>query len=163
MTPPSHLEAFVRAHHQRAVRIAFRLLGDEQAARDVAQDAFLRASDRLDGLKDPAALESWYFRLLVRLCHNRRRWLAVRRWLPLYEAPDPGVRGDPVLRRELLRALDRLSNRQRTAFVLVRLEGQSIAEAAALLGCAEGTCKSHLHRALVSLREDLAGSYEEVR
>ena len=59
-------------------------------------------------------------------------------------------------------ALDRLTHHQRTAFVLVRLEGLTVAEAAVVLGCAEGTLKSHLHRALVSLRTDLAPAYAEL-
>ena len=60
-----------------------------------------------------------------------------------------------MLRRRIAAALERLSAAQRETFVLVHLEGFSITEAAAVLGKAPGTLKSHLHRALVSLRETL--------
>ena len=63
--------------------------------------------------------------------------------------------GDPVLRARIASALERLSRRQREAFVLVHMEGFTLRETAELLGRAEGTVKSHLHRALRTLREEL--------
>ena len=62
---------------------------------------------------------------------------------------------DPVLRARITAAVDGLSRRQREVFVLIHLEGFTVTEAAGVLGKSPGTIKSHLHRALVSLREQL--------
>jgi RNA polymerase sigma-70 factor (ECF subfamily) len=69
--------------------------------------------------------------------------------------------GDPLLRRRIADALAQLSRSQREAFVLVHLEGFSVHEAAAVIGKPEGTMKSHLHRALQTLRSELADLTED--
>jgi RNA polymerase sigma-70 factor (ECF subfamily) len=156
--------AFVTTHRTRALRLAWRLVGgDSDAAEDVTQEAFLKAYRSLDGFRGEAKLETWFYRILVRQASNYRRWRAVRdRWDGLFrdedaEIPDPRPRavGDPVLRRRIDEALSQLTRKQREAFVLVHMEGFSVREAAEVMGSAEGTLKSHLHRALVQLREQL--------
>jgi len=154
--------AFVGTHVERARRLAWRLVGgDEAAAEDVAQEAFVRAWRGLGRFRDEAKLVTWFYRILVRQAANHRRWRAVRSlWsgTAAEDAADPSPRaaGDPVLRRRIGAALERLTRGQREVFVLIHLEGFTISETAALLGKAEGTVKSHLHRALCSLREQLA-------
>ena len=59
-------------------------------------------------------------------------------------------------RRRLSEALEDLSLRQREIFVLVYLNELTVAEAATIVGCAEGTAKSHLHRAVHQLRTELS-------
>jgi len=154
--------AFVRSHRGRARSLAWRLVGgDDAAADDVTQDAFLKAYRALDGFRDEAALDTWFYRILVRQAHSYRRWRTLRDlWTPGsaddHADPSPGAASDPMLRRRIARGLDRLTRRQREAFVLVHLEGFTVRETAELLGKPEGTVKSHLHRALCSLREDLS-------
>jgi RNA polymerase sigma-70 factor (ECF subfamily) len=154
--------AFVEARRDRAVRVAFRLLGgDEAAAEDVAQNAFLRAHRGLPRFRGDSSLDTWFYRILVREVQRHRRWQAVRRLFggdpeSAPEPVDPRPAGDPALRRRIADALERLPRGQREAFVLVHLEEQTVAEAAAVLGKAVGTVKSHLHRALSALRRDLA-------
>jgi RNA polymerase sigma-70 factor (ECF subfamily) len=153
--------AFVEKRRERAVRIAFRLLGgDAAAAEDAAQNAFLRAFRGLAKFRGESTLDTWFHSILVREVHRQRRWRGLRQLLSLDadhvpEPVDPHPQGDPVLRRRIAAALEQLSPAQRETFVLVHLEGFSITEAAAVLGKAPGTLKSHLHRALVSLRESL--------
>jgi RNA polymerase sigma-70 factor (ECF subfamily) len=153
-------EAFVASHRSRAVRLAWRLVGgDLDAAEDVAQEAFVRAHRGLAGFRGDAELGTWFYRILVRQAAHHRRWRAVRDRFRALEAPEPAApawQGDPGLRRRIARALDRLTRAQREALVLVHLEGFSVRESAQLLGKREGTVKSHLHRALRSLRQDLA-------
>lgn len=152
------LDAFVAAHRDRAVRVAWRLCGgDDATAQDVAQSAFLRASIAVHTVRDPARLEAWFYRTLVHQARNHRRWRAVReRLLGPWREPATASGSDPLLRRRITASLDALSPGQREAFVLVHLEGFTVEEAAALVGSAPGTIKSHLHRALVALRADLA-------
>ncbi len=153
---------FVAFQRDRARRLAWRLVGgDEAAAEDVTQDAFVKAYQALDSFRGEASLETWFYRILVRQAHNYRRWRAVRTlWQNESEAepadPTPKAQGDPGLRRRIAHALEQLSRRQREAFVLVHLEGFTVQECADFLGKPSGTVKSHLHRALVRLRAELA-------
>jgi len=153
---------FVASHRERAVRLAWRLVGgDAGAAEDVAQDAFLRAYRALDRFREDASFSTWFYRILVRQAANHRRWRAVRErmggWSNL-DAADPRTAPppDPGLRSRIGGAIGSLSRRQREVFVLVHLEGFTLRETAELLGKPEGTVKSHLHRALVHLRNELA-------
>lgn len=160
---------FVERRRERAIRLAYRLLGgDEAAAEDVAQNAFVRAYRALDAFRGEASLDTWFYRILVREADRHRRWRIVRRlWSGDPEdAPEPvdeRPTGDPRLRRRIVAALDRCSSLQRQAFVLVHLEGFTVVEAAEILGKAVGTVKSHLHRALTTLRRELGDLVEEPR
>jgi RNA polymerase sigma-70 factor (ECF subfamily) len=156
----ARFEAFVTTHRERARRLAWRLVGgDEGAAEDVTQEAFLRAYRALGRFREESRLSTWFYRILVRQAANHRRWRAVRERLGGWgnpDAPDPQpAPGDPGLRRRIGSALDGLTARQREVFVLVHLEEFTVRETAALLGKPEGTVKSHLHRALSHLRREL--------
>jgi len=154
--------ALVESHRERAVRLAWRLLGgDRSAAEDVAQDAFLRAYRGLARFRDEARLDTWFYRILVRQAESHRRWRAVRAlWSGPSEDeaadPSPAEVPDPVVQQRIAAALNRLPDGQRRAFVLVHMEGFTVEESAVLMGKAAGTVKSHLHRALKALRADLA-------
>ncbi len=158
---------FVALQRDRARRLAWRLVGgDEAAAEDVTQEAFVRAYQALGRFRGEASLETWFYRILVRQAHNYRRWRTVRTlWHSESEAepadPTSAVQSDPGLRRRIAQALDQLSRRQREAFVLVYLEGFTVQECADFLGSPSGTVKSHLHRALVKMRTELADLNDE--
>lgn len=160
--------AFVASHRERARRLAWRLIGgDEAAADDVTQDALVKAYQALSSFREDSSLATWFYRILVRQAQNYRRWRAVRElWHGVAETepadPSTDNPGDPGLRRRITKALDRLSRRQREAFILVHLEGFTVQECADLLGKPVGTVKSHLHRALVLLRHELADLHELV-
>ena len=154
--------AFCEKRRERALRLAFRLLGGDQAsAEDVVQSAFLRAHRALARFRGDASLDTWFYRILVNEVQRQRRWSALRRLFgadPESAPPavDPRPTGDPGLRRRIATALEHLSAGQRQAFVLVHLEELTVNEAAEVLGKAAGTVKSHLHRALTALRAELA-------
>lgn len=160
-TRAREFEAFVVAHRDRAIGLAWRLLdGDGAAAEDVAQEAFVRAHRALDRFRGEAQMSTWFYRILVNEARRYRRWRWVRDRIagemPTdVTDPDPAAPGDPGLRRRIVRALDRLPRGQREAFLLVHLEGFTATEAALITGRATGTIKSHLHRAVVALRSEL--------
>ena len=159
-------DAFVNGYRDRAVRIAWRLLGgDGAAAEDVAQEAFVRAYRGLARFRDDAKLSTWFYRILVNEVRRHQRWRMLREWRTGDREPDAvpdpvtcgdAARSDPALRRRIGDAIAALPRGQREAFVLVHLEGFSVAEAASATGRAVGTMKSHLHRGLASLRTRLA-------
>jgi RNA polymerase sigma-70 factor (ECF subfamily) len=129
----------------------------------VTQDALLQAHRALSRFREEAALETWFYRILVRQAHSYRRWRGLRQlWTDsswaAEDPPDADARegGDPALRRRIAGALEQLSRGQREVFVLVYLEGYSVREAGEILEKPTGTLKSHLHRALGKLRVQLA-------
>lgn len=154
-------EAFVAEHRERAVGLAWRLLGgDGTAAEDVAQEAFVRAHRALPRFRGEARMSTWFHRILLNEArrYRRWRWVRARREAAMPEEVEDGTangNGDPSLRRRIAEALAGLTARQREAFVLVHLEGFRVEEAARITGRATGTLKSHLHRALTALRAEL--------
>jgi RNA polymerase sigma factor (sigma-70 family) len=166
---PVDLEArfrdFAVSYRDTARRLAWRLVGgDEAAAEDVVQDAFVKAYRALSSFRRDSSLETWFYRILVNQTHKHRRWRAVReRWLGGWDeqrAVSSVAPGDPALQRRISRALDKLTRRQREAFVLVHFEGFTVRETGELLATPEGTVKSHLHRALKALRIELADLHD---
>ena len=135
------------------------------------KSAFLLGAERviaLDRFREEASLATWFYQIVVRQAHNYCRWRMVRQtWSAFWsgrtpEASSPAA-GDPLLRRRIAKALAQLSRSQKEAFVLVHLEGFSVREAAALMEKPEGTVKSHLHRALQTLRRELADLAEDTK
>lgn len=160
-------QALVSSQWEKAVRMAWRLLeGDRAAAEDVVQESFLRAWKALPTFRSDAEISTWFFRILVRQVGNHQRWKGVRKfWHGLLKEQTPTASlpqtGDQGLQRRLTEAMQKLSPGQREAFVLVHLEGFSLQEAAELLDRSPGTLKSHLHRALTTLRAELNELVEE--
>lgn len=153
--------AFFAANLDRSHRLAWRLLGgDDAAAEDVVQDAFVRAFRSLSSFRGDSSVDTWFYRILVRTAQNQNRWQWLR-WrradpdLDPDDHPAAAADRDALLRLRLGRAVAHLGRNQRDAFVLVHLEGFTVNDTALLLGKAEGTIKTHLHRALTKLRIEL--------
>lgn len=152
---------FFERHVDRARRLAWRLVGgDEAAADDVVQEAFARAFRGLGRFRGEARPETWLHRIVVNEAASHHRRQRLRRLLGAAQAAEAAAvqppTGDPALRRRIRDAMARLSQGQREAFVLVHLEQHTVREAAELAGKSEGSVKKHLHRALQRLRADLA-------
>ncbi len=170
---PVALEDLVAAHQKLVFRLSLRLLGDADEAATATQDSFLRALTALD--RCPADAEGqrrWIARLATNLCLDRlrsRKWKWWRQRLGLETAaavhrPSSSVSPErEFLAREaghrLLRALGRLSPRQRAVFVLRHYEDYSLEQIADHLAMNVGTVKSHLNRALCGLRRELREFY----
>ncbi len=146
------------AHHLRLYRLARRLAGDPEAARDLVQQTFLRAARR------PAALptgepggEAWLVRTLVNLCRDRHRRRRVRQAAVLPRAvgrgSDPEARA--VARATVAVALAALPPRQRAVVALHYLEDRDAGDIARLLGLARVTVRWHLAAARRRLRQIL--------
>jgi RNA polymerase sigma-70 factor (ECF subfamily) len=157
----TRFRSFVFEHRDRAIGMAWRLVGgDQAAAEDIVHDALLNAYKALPRFREEASLNTWFYRILVRQAANYRRWRGIRTF---WNSPDehdpadprPQPTRDPLLQQRIIAAMEALTRRQREAFILVHLEGQTIRESAELMGLPQGTLKSHLHRALIKLRERL--------
>lgn len=149
------------AHAPRVFGLVFRLTGDEMLARDLTQDTFVRAFARLGTFRGEAAFSTWLHRIAVSITSNalRSRRRRDARHVELHEAEHLSgndVAVDPILRASLARALDELPETYRTVVIMHDLEGYTHNQIAAVLGVAEGTCKSRLSIAHGMLRKSLA-------
>lgn len=159
-------EAFsllVRRHESAVLRLARRLCGDADLARDVAQDAFLRAYRSLASFQPERSFRSWLLKIVVNAARDQHASRKRGRLVPveeLVEPADPSEGAEQADRRLLLRQveglLDRLNPREREVFVLRDLEGLSVDEIASALELAPPTVRRHLARARLHLREILS-------
>jgi RNA polymerase sigma-70 factor (ECF subfamily) len=149
--------------------LAYRVIGREEDARDVAQETFLRAFRALSGFKGQAKFSSWLYRITLNLC---RDWIRRERRTPVAQAPEgmdvvelaaelapSETIEDLVSRKELGRAVAKamsiLPEEQRTAIILKEYHGLTFQEIADLLGCPLSTVKTRLYQGLTVVRRQL--------
>ena len=151
-----------RRHRDRMYAVALRTTSNRELAADAVQDAFISAFRRADAFRGEAAVTTWLHRIVVNACLDRlrREKVSVRRAGDLGELdlPDLHDRHASVeARLDVREALARLPEGQRMALVLVDMHGLPVAEAAEVLGVAEGTVKSRCFRGREALAEMLGG------
>jgi len=155
------VRAFERVYRRHVARIhstAIRMLGAEEAD-DATQDVFVRAWQRLGQFRGDSAFGTWLFRLGVNVMLSRREVVATRqrRHVDDAELIDTLSARDasPELGLDFEAAMQRLPPGMRQIFVLHDIEGYKHDEIAAMLGIAQGTSKSQLHRVRMVLRKYL--------
>ena len=149
--------------------LAYRVIGRDEDARDVAQETFLRAFRALPGFKGQAKFSSWLYRIALNLC---RDWIRRKKRTPVVDMPE-GVdiiemaaeQGpvesieDLVARQEMsaivAEGMKLLPDEQRTAIVLKEFHGLTFQEIADLQGCPLSTVKTRLYQGLSVLRRYL--------
>ncbi len=165
-------ESLYRSHLGRIYALCLRMTGSEHEAEEMAQEAFIRAWEKLSSFRHQSAFGSWLHRLavnvvLVRWRSRRRRRDRVVAWGEVSAATDVGLEDvaarqqrpapPPVgLDLDLEKAIAGLPAGARMVFVLHDIEGYRHREIADLTGLKEGTSKAQLHRARKLLRECLA-------
>ena len=164
---PDAFGMLVARHRDRLWAVALRTTGDPEDASDALQDALVSAYRNAGSYRGEAAVTTWMHRVVVNACLDRMRRRRARPTVPLPEEDgESGHRGlaDPrddldrlELRMEIDRALRALPDDQRSAIVLVDVEGLSVAETAGILGIPEGTVKSRCSRGRARLAVALAG------
>lgn len=171
------VERLARTAGRRGYAIAVDLVGDAAEAEDAVQEALARACAGWGRLRDPEALEGWFFKVLTNVCMRtlrRRRYARALGWLgrgrPVrvpgdadeatkeFDVADDAPAPDDELARArdvatTMKALDVLPPMQRTAVVLRYGHDLSVEQVAAAMGIGAGTVKTHLVRALRRLRE----------
>lgn len=142
--------------------LALKYMQNEEAAKDVVQDAYIRAFGKLDTLENPESFASWLGIIVANTAKN-----ALQKQNPMlfsdivgeaeeeefeYQIEDENVQSQPEIAysqketQELVRELiASLSEEQRMCILMFHIEGQSISEIAEVLGCSENTVKSRLN------------------
>ena len=174
-------EAFrilVERYQGRAYGLALRVLRDEEQARDVVQDAFLKAYGSLDRFEGRSGFYTWLYRIVMNLCLDAKRrdrsgqhveWSEEQvhggaAEAALAAADDP-QQSDPALalerselREQLAQAIEGLPEDARRTIELREIDGLSYKEIAECLGVPKGTVMSRLHYARRRLREALVAA-----
>jgi len=173
-------EAFgviVERYMPRALAYARQMTGSHADAEDIVQDAFVKAYTKLGTFQGESGFYTWFYRLLTNSCldHLRKRSLVMRVFRfrsgsgeqqddddGIEREPDKGSGSSPLAGLEnkeageaIKKALGRLPERQRAVFLLRHNEDMKTSEVAAVLGITEGAVKSHLARAVASLKKSL--------
>ena len=159
---PDAFATLVRRHRDRMWAVAFRTLTDREEAADALQEAFISALRGADRFRGDSEVSTWLHRIVVNACLDRLRRRKVRPTVPV-DGHDLRSRYDDhaatLAQLDVRAALDRLPDTQRAALVLVDIEDVPVAEAAALLGVAEGTVKSRCARGRIALAAALRPGY----
>src|SRR5689334_12538037 len=146
----------IRRHRGRLWAVALRTIGDREEAADAVQDALLSAHRNAAKFRGDSAVTTWLHRIVVNACLDRIRRRQAHPTVPLPDgnrdddrpsAPEPAAPAEDHDTKLVVRqALADLPAEQRAAIVLVDVQGYPVAEAAEILGVAEGTIKSRCAR-----------------
>lgn len=156
--------ALYDANVDRVYRLAYRMAGDEDLAREFTQESFIRAFERLHQFRGDAALSTWLHSITVSVTLNGLRRAKRERTREVElddQRPGRSRSVEPDLKERLHRAIDGLPDIYRSVFVMHDVEGYTHEEIGLTLAVATGTSKARLFRARRMLREELADFAEE--
>jgi RNA polymerase sigma-70 factor (ECF subfamily) len=155
-------EELYRRHAPRVLGLARRMVGSSDDAEDAVQDVFLAVFRRLDSFRGESSLSTWLYRLAMNVCLDRLRSRGHRERKVTDEfdvddaahvaTPSPTGRLSPGAAIDLERAIAALPTAARAAFLLHDVEGFDHGEVGRILGIAEGTSKSQVHKARLRIR-----------
>ena len=164
-------EALVLEHQNKVYSLALRMVGNEEDARDMAQEAFIRAFNSLASFRGESKFSVWLYRLTSNICIDFLRGRAKRRTVSLNWEDEDGEEGEleipderfspearlerTELRESVRRGLDSLSPEYREILLLREINGLSYDEISRALNLEEGTVKSRIFRARKKLSEFL--------
>jgi RNA polymerase sigma-70 factor (ECF subfamily) len=166
-------------HSQKRVfTIAYRMLGNWEEAKDLAQEVFASVFESIADLKEEIKFDAWLTQITLNHCRNRWKYLKRRQYfnsdslddpIETEEGDVPRAIYDPsdnpetlyekkMIQQYIQRGLQKLKEDQRELLVLRDLQGFSYEEMGELLGLPQGTIKSKLHRARMDLKQVLERS-----
>jgi RNA polymerase sigma-70 factor (ECF subfamily) len=155
----------VEKYQQTAFRLAFRMLGDEDEARDVVQDSFIRIWEKFNTYNEKEKFTSWMYRIVSNRAIDslraisRRPVISLEKLIP--ESLETGESGIDILMEnrevgELIRSITNgLPEKQQLVFSLRDLQGLSTKEVQDISGMTETVIKSNLYHARKTIREKL--------
>jgi RNA polymerase sigma-70 factor (ECF subfamily) len=169
-------EELVRQYDRPVLRLAVHLTGSQEDGQDIYQEAFLRAYINLGRFRFECSFYTWIYRIVTNLCldHLRKKSSRGRDLTTTISAdgeeeqvldrlPDQRAGTSPErslisreLRKCIMRAMERLSPRERVVFELKHYHGLRLRTVAGILNTSEGTIKNTLFRATHKLRTQLA-------
>jgi RNA polymerase sigma-70 factor (ECF subfamily) len=176
----AEFESLVRRYQNSVYNIALRMSGNPEEARDLTQEAFVRAYRAFDSYKRGTSFDKWLYRIVTNLCIDELRRRKRRPYIESLdqrimtsdgdeldrEIPDMSHNPEIVYDREhldecLQDALESINPEYRMAVVLCDIEGFSYEEIAQMMGTSIGTVRSRIHRGRRALRERVSPCLKE--
>jgi RNA polymerase sigma-70 factor (ECF subfamily) len=168
-------EKIVLFYQKRVFNYAYRMLGNMEEAKELAQEVFVSVFLSIRELREAAKFDAWLKQILLNHCRNRWKFLKRRHYFsmdsiddpveteegemikPIYDPSDtPDILYEKKVTQEWIqKGLLKMKEDQRELIVLRDLQGLSYEEMGSLLNLPEGTIKSKLHRARMDLKEIL--------
>jgi RNA polymerase sigma-70 factor (ECF subfamily) len=170
-------EEIVRTYQHKVYNLVYRMLGNRDEAEEVAQEVFVTVFKSIDTFRSESKFSTWLYRIASNHCKNRMKYLGRRSYKSTGELDEaaereaaaaqpsalrPHIDGPEAvleglqLERMMQEAIALLDEDHRMLIVLRDVEDLSYDEICAITGLAEGTVKSRLHRARLSLKDYMA-------
>jgi len=169
----------VERYKQRPLRLAYSFCANYEDAKDLSQEAFIKAFKTIKNFRGNSKFYTWFYRILVNICRDYLRRKRRNRIVScsvrfrvkddevepedIFESVASGAPGpkqlllDKELAEQLTEAISSLPGKQRIVFTLKNVHGLTIEEIAEITECASGTIKAHLFKASTSLQVKLEG------
>jgi len=166
----------VQKYQNRVLALAYDLTGNYEDAKDVAQNAFIKAFEKLALFRESATFSTWLYRVTYNAAidfYRQRKKKSHQSLDHMMSTRDVGLNTTPFAvpesrrleKRELSQTIERslegLSLQQKTATNLKYLHEKSTSEIAEIMGCTESTVRNHIFRALKRLKQTMRGWNEE--
>jgi RNA polymerase sigma-70 factor, ECF subfamily len=157
-------ERLYQLHGSRMKSMARNLLGTMSDAEDAVQETFLKIQRGIGSFRGQASFATWSFRILINTCYDARRSRMRKKEVSQDEPegaeasprPEPRAPGShPSLRLALERAVAKLTEQQRSVFLMYEVEGMRHSEIAGVLEISETASKNTLFQAKKNLRQML--------
>jgi len=162
----SAFSQIVLRYQQRLLKVASAVLGDEDEAMDMVQEAFVKAYFNLKSFRGDSSLYTWLYRILYNLCISSLRKKKIISFFS-FDSHDeffnlPSHESDPLEKYErkeiqmaVKNAMEKLPSKQRMVFAMKQLDGLKHFEIAEIMGITEGAVKASYFHAIKKLREIL--------
>lgn len=159
--------SLVERYMRQAYNIAYGFVRDHDEAEDVAQESFIRVYRSIETFRMESEFGTWLYRIIMNISLNRVRQKKNDQARTVSVSgvsahPEPPMAAhEPDVRSHIEQALHELPTLQRATVILRHFNGLSTRQVSGILGCSEGTVKTHLHRGLKKMRGALQFLNEE--
>lgn len=170
-------EILISSYDKKAYNIAFRMMGNEEDAKDMAQEAMLRVYRAIKGFREQSSFSTWLYRIVTNVCLDELRRRKKESTISLdntietdsgemrleicSDKETPEYAYERLEQRQLIAdAINQLNEEYRSVIVLRDVQGFSYEEISKILDCSLGTIKSRINRARNALRNKLKLSME---
>lgn len=170
-------ELLIGSYDKRAYNIAYRVMGNEEDAKDMAQEALIKVFRSLKDFKGQSSFSTWLYRIVTNVCLDELRRKKNEKYVSMdstiqtdsgelnmelcSDKETPEIVYERVEQRELIKnAIRELNEEYRSAIVLRDIQGFSYDEISSILDCSLGTVKSRINRARTMLKDKLKASME---
>lgn len=162
-------DALMARHKEKMMKYAYLMVGNYEDAKEIAQDAFVKAYQHLGKFEGKSKFVTWFYRILI---NTSRDYLRKRKWAFMTWKKNEDMEayweqvGDPrastdrgavsdETNRQITKAVQELPEKQRWIFTLRFIEGMSLSEIAEAVGSSEGTVKASIHFAVQKFKDKL--------